>query len=304
MPKRHKKTKKQKLYVLQFILLGLIIVFAVILVQFKPGSTSKTAPYRPVTTVPPDVPNFLKGNAPATPSGALVTQPVRVPILLYHYVEHVRDRGDTIRISLNILPEVFDAQVKTLLDAGYTFITPSDLALVFDGKSILPQKPVILSFDDGYRDFYTDVFPILKKYNVRAIEYVVTGFLDKPNNLKRPQLAEIIGSGLVEIGGHTVDHSALASLSTDRMKFEIEQNKEDLEKEFHIHLVSFAYPYGSFDVRTLREVEQAGYKTAVTTLPGVDMKVKERYLLPRIRPGARTGRYLLDYLTQSKFTAF
>ena len=136
-----------------------------------------------VTVIPIDVQKSIANIKPV--------KQIYVPILLYHYVEYVKDPGDSIRKSLNIIPYIFDQEVKTLKDAGYNFITPKDLADVLDDKNNLPERPVILTFDDGYRDFYTDVFPILKKYQVKAIAYIVPNFLDKPNNLSTWMLKEI-----------------------------------------------------------------------------------------------------------------
>src|SRR5260221_1858640 len=76
--------------------------------------------------------------------------PVNVPILLYHYVEYVKDKRDTIRQSLDIVPKILEEQVQTLLSDSYTPITINDLADYLDGKILLPPKPVILTFDDGY----------------------------------------------------------------------------------------------------------------------------------------------------------
>lgn len=220
----------------------------------------------------------------------------RVPILLHHYVEYVKDQGDTIRKSLNILPYTFDQEVKTLKDAGYVFITTKDLADALDDKITLPPKSVILTFDDGYRDFYTDVFPIIKKYQVRAVAYIVPNFLDKPNNLTTWQLREIAKSGLVEIGAHTMDHSYLRGLSKERVKYEVEESKKYLENIINSRIVSFAYPYGVFDNQAISIVKEAGFTSAVTTISGIYSLDINRFFLYRIRPGGRVGQVLLGLL--------
>ncbi len=234
------------------------------------------------------------------PAKKITPSQLRIPILLYHYVEYVKDRGDKIRISLNIEPHIFEHQVTTLQKAGYTFIIPSDIPDYFEGKQIPPSKPVILTFDDGYRDFYTDVFPILKKYNVKAISYVVPGFLDKPNNLTHKQLKEIKDNGLVEIGAHTVFHTYLRGLNQKRAKFEIEQSKAMLENELGIKVVSFAYPYGAFDLKTIDLVQEAGFKTSVSTVPGVYINLNNLFFIYRLRPGGMVDNVLLNFLEKAK----
>ena len=229
----------------------------------------------------------------------------RVPILIYHYVEYVRDSGDTIRKSLDIIPFIFENQVKTLKDAGYSFITPSDIADILDGKMILPEKPVILSFDDGHPDFYTDVLPILKKYNARAVAYIIPGFLNKLDFMYTWQIENIATmSSMVEIGAHTVHHSYLKGLPKEVAKYEIDESKKMLEDLIHAPVVSFAYPYGAFDAQAEELVSEAGFKTAVTTVPGIEVGAQNRFFIFRIRPGARMGDELLKYLDQSSFRAY
>lgn len=270
------------------IILFLILIFLSIASFFilKDSNFNKHIP--DVVEIPKDVQESIKDVKPQ------IT--LRVPILLYHYVEYVKDQGDTIRKSLNIMPYTFDAEIKTLKDAGYTFITTKDLADALDGEEALPPKSVILTFDDGYRDFYTDVFPILKKYQVKAVAYVVPNFLDKPNNLATWQLKEITASGLVEIGAHTMDHSYLVGLSAQRVRNEVEQSKKFLEKELGIRVVSFAYPYGAFDNTAIDIVKKAGFRSAVTTISGVYALDVNRFFLYRIRPGGLVGQALLSLI--------
>jgi peptidoglycan/xylan/chitin deacetylase (PgdA/CDA1 family) len=224
---------------------------------------------------------------------------VIVPILLYHYVEYVRDSGDTIRKSLDILPNIFVSQVETLQNAGFTFITPSYVSEVINGKKILPKKPIILSFDDGYGDFYTDVLPILERYHVTAVQYVISGFIDHPNYMTSDQLREVIGSGLVEIGCHTMHHPNLKYENVISARQEINGCKHDLKSQFGIDTVSFAYPYGGYNDTTPTLVENAGFTNAVTTNPGVVIAKNNIFLIPRIRPGSRVRDELTGFIERS-----
>lgn len=223
---------------------------------------------------------------------------IDAPILVYHYVEYVTDERDTIRKSLNILPYIFIRQIETLRNAGYTFITASELTDMLDGKIVLPQKPVLITFDDGYRDFYTDVFPILKKYNIKATAYIVSGFLDKLNYIFTEQLKEIARSGLVEIGAHTVHHYSLKGLDALTTKYEIEESKTALEKLIENSVVSFAYPDGSFDIQAMKLVREAGFKSAVTTMHGFEINHDNKYSAYRIHPGNKVDNFLLNFLEQ------
>lgn len=265
---------------------NLPLIFFLVFIIFY--STSLVKPIPDVVELPNDIKESIKNVKPQ--------KSFKVPILLYHYVEYVKDEGDTIRKSLNIIPFIFEQQVKTLRDAGYSFITASDLAGALDDKNSLNPKSVILTFDDGYRDFYTDVLPILKRYQVKAVVYVVPNFFDKPNNLTTWQLKEIIQSGLVEIGAHTMDHSYLTGLDFKKAEYEIVESKKYLEKNFNIPVNTFAYPYGAFDNTTIDIVKKAGFKSAVTIIPGLFTMDVNRFFLYRIKPGARVGLELLNEL--------
>lgn len=238
-----------------------------------------------------------------TEPNAKKTVSLKIPILMYHYVEYVADPGDKIRISLNIPPSVFENQVKTLQDAGYTFLTASEFDDIIGGKMKVPQKPVLLTFDDGYRDFYTDAYPILKKYNVKATQYVIAGFLDRPNHLLTSQLKEIADDRLVEIGAHTMDHVWLRGLDKKTVTYQVEQSKKDLESITGLPVTSFAYPYGAFDQQAIDIVSSAGFRDAVTTVPGVLASEDNKYFLYRLRPGYRVGDSLISYISSDTFAA-
>jgi peptidoglycan/xylan/chitin deacetylase (PgdA/CDA1 family) len=241
-----------------------------------------------VRKFPPDAKKKLEE---ASPSAIF-----RVPILLYHYVEYVRDPKDTIRMSLNINPYIFEEQVKALSDAHYTFMTVKELGEVMDEKKELPKNPVILTFDDGHWDLDTQVLPILKKYHAKATAYIISGFINGSDFLSKAQLLEVIDSGLVEIGAHTAHHISLKGNSLSLVKSEINDSKMMLEKEYHIQVVSFAYPNGAFDLPAAQVVKDDGFSTAVSTVPGIKQNQANRFYLHRLRPGGRMGEFFLNWL--------
>jgi len=229
---------------------------------------------------------------------ASISATFRVPILLYHYVEYVQDKKDTIRQGLNVNPFIFESQIKTLSDAGYTFITAKQLGEVLDGKRVLPKKPVLLTFDDGHFDLDTNVLPILKKYHAKATAYIISGFLGGSDFLSPMQLKDVISSNLVEIGAHTVHHISLKGKFLPIVSFEVNQSKKDIEKNYNVKVVSFAYPGGAFDEQAIEVVKNAGFSTAVSTIPGIAQSNANRFFLFRLRPGYRTGQALLNYINK------
>lgn len=228
----------------------------------------------------------------------------RVPILLYHYVEYVTDKKDSIRQSLNIQPNIFEAQVKTLRDNGYTFMTAKELGEVIDGKRDMPPKPVLLTFDDGHYDLDTVILPILKKYHAKATAYIIPGFIDNPDFLTKAQLQDVVRSQLVDIGAHTVHHAYLKGRILPIVEYEIDQSKKMLENNYHVNVVSFAYPDGAFDQQAIDVVKSAGFTTAVTTIPGIVQTKQNGFFLFRLRPGYRTGHELLNYFNQTEFKPY
>lgn len=307
MNKKRKYTKKQVLLekpsfyashhkqtiILASLLLLLLGLVAFFILQFKPV---KETPKGEVKNLPKDIKKFQ--------TNATFSATFRIPILMYHYVENVQDRKDKFRISLNIPPSIFESQITTLQNAGYTFMTAGEVGEVIDGKRKLPPQPVVITIDDGHWDVYTDILPILKKHNVKATAYIISGFIGGSDFLSKEQLQAVIDSGLIEIGGHTVHHIALANKLAPIVSYEVTDSKQALENAYHIHIVSFAYPDGSFDKQATDLVQKAGYTNAVSTVPGIAQSNINRFYLFRLRPGYRTEQELLQYLEQNSFRAY
>jgi peptidoglycan/xylan/chitin deacetylase (PgdA/CDA1 family) len=307
MIKRHKTSwlKKHRdffwgaLTAIVFILLGVLAFFGIQnYLQARYSAEHPIIETRKslVKDLPPEVKKQLKI---ASPSATF-----RVPILLYHYVEYVQNKKDKLRMELNITPNVFDEQVKTLKDAGYTFMTAKELGEILNGQMQMPDKPVLLTFDDGHWDFATEVLPILKKYNVKATAYIITGFIGGSDFMSQSQLQDVVDSNLVDVGAHTVHHLSLKGQSYLVAQKEIDDSKTWLEDNYHLNVVSFAYPNGSFDLQSVVLVKDDGFTTAVSTVPGVEQNQANRFFMYRLRPGYRTGQNLLDYLQQSYFAAY
>lgn len=279
---------KGKIVVLFFLISAFFLLYRTFNYQVKPVRESSRSEQK---RIPENIKNQLKQP----------DQSYRVPILMYHYVEYVKDKNDTIRQSLNIEPHIFEAQIKTFKDNGYTFLTASELGYIIDNNRPLPPKSVLITIDDGHDDVDTVILPILKKYHAKATAYIITGFIDKPDFMTHAQLVDVINSNLVEIGAHTVDHVALKDKFAPIVTHEVAQSKKDLENEYKIRPVSFAYPNGSFDEQAIKAVKDAGFTTAVSTIPGIQQGEQNKFFLFRIRPGYKSGQELINYLSQDNF---
>lgn len=220
----------------------------------------------------------------------------RVPVLLYHYISENPTKDDTARNGLSTPPAIFKAQLETLKAAGFVTITFDELAAFFDGKTTLPSKPIILTFDDGYVDFYLNAYPILAGSGMKGVVFIPTGLIGGRAYMNWSQVEEIARSPLVTVAAHSIHHYALPKVAFDTMVNEIVESKKILEQHVGYPVNWMAYPYGSFDERVVAAVRKAGYIGAATTLPGVYQYKSRFFYVPRYRAGKRSGQSLLQLL--------
>jgi peptidoglycan/xylan/chitin deacetylase (PgdA/CDA1 family) len=213
---------------------------------------------------------------------------------MYHYIRVPPSRNaDPIGYGLSVTPTDFAAQMDWLAANGYHPITIADIRLYLDGAKPLPDKPVALTFDDGYLDLYTTAFPILKTHRFTATAYIVSGFVGAPNrNVTSDEIVEMDRYG-IEIGAHTFSHQDLTKVSGDRLDYELRASKQALETIVGHPVVDFCYPAGKYDASVIAAVEAAGYASATTTDEGVDHTYGDRFTWARVRVAG--GESLADF---------
>ncbi|MBU3091212.1 polysaccharide deacetylase family protein [Clostridium sp. CF011] len=197
---------------------------------------------------------------PITKKESTVNKPYgkSVPVLMYHSITSGKSDSNSLPI------ETFKEQMKYLKDNGYQTITLTDLYKYFMNQKPLPEKSVVLTFDDGYENNYTAMFPVLKEYNFKAAIFVITSHIDKDHEfMTSKQLLEMDKYG-VDIESHTVNHDKLKSLSKDKQLATLIQSKKDLEKILKKEINFFAYPGGAYNKSAIEAVNEAGYKMAFT----------------------------------------
>ena len=175
---------------------------------------------------------------------------VKVPILLYHNFVTTVPETDPDNFNYINTPESFEENIKTFLENGYTIISMKELALADSGKTELPDKPMIITFDDGYYSNYEYIYPILKQYQVKASIFVVTDKIgqeiDGIKYLGWEQCLEMQNSGLVEIGSHSKKHVFYDKRSVRELLDDVKASYEEIEKYLGKQdLKVFAYPYGA-----------------------------------------------------------
>jgi peptidoglycan/xylan/chitin deacetylase (PgdA/CDA1 family) len=217
-------------------------------------------------------------------SAAFSGKPARVLVLMYHSVRTLTPReAENLAVRrLTVEPTAFEAQVKHLQSLGCTFITASQIPEA-RGQS---GCSVAITFDDGYKDNYTVAFGILKRLNVPATVFVVTGTLGSPRHLSWDQLLEMQAAGL-EIGSHSATHPDLTKLSLAGLRAEILEPKRMLEARLGRAVNSFSYPNGAYNTRVLEATHAAGYTVAFAKEGGAVTASSRILELPRIRVSGR-----------------
>ncbi len=222
---------------------------------------------------------------PGTPGDAQVPpgKPgLQVPIVMYHYIRVNPDARDKMGYNLSVTPDDFRAQMDWLSDNGWHPITLTTLRSYYDGNP-LPSKPIVLTFDDGYLDFYATAFPILQKHHFSAVSYIVAGFIGMPGRyVTAPQIQEMDRAG-IEIGAHTVSHANLTKLSNDSMYHELLDSRIALQAIVGHPVLDFCYPAGNFDARVVQMVAEQGYQSATTTVEGIGHASTDRFTWTRTR---------------------
>lgn len=200
---------------------------------------------------------------------------------MYHYIGYNPNPKDTVRNTLSVTPDKFEAQMSYLAQNGYTPITLDTLYGIFNKQTQAPAKPVVLTFDDGYIDFYTTAFPILRKYNFHAVSFIPTGLMNQGYYMSWAQIKEIQASGLVTFEAHSVTHSNLTSLSTNRLTKELQDSKNVLQSQTGYPVNFIAYPYGASNNLVQQTAQKSGFVGGVGTWFG--KATSPSMNMPRIR---------------------
>ncbi|MEU9991290.1 polysaccharide deacetylase family protein [Streptomyces sp. NPDC048045] len=216
-----------------------------------------------------------------------------VPILMYHAVATAP--GDATR-ALSVAPEAFAEQMALIGDLGLTPVTTADLAARWRTGRPLPERPVLITFDDGYEGVHRHALPVLSKHGFPATLFVSTGWIKGAHDtgggldvmLDWQQVRDLADAG-VEIGGHSHSHPQLDQLDDAALRSELVRSTEIVSGELGSRPVSFAYPYGYSSRRVRRAVREAGYAQALAVGNGLARRAQGPYALRRVTVRRSTG---------------
>lgn len=207
---------------------------------------------------------------------------VHVPILEYHYIRVNPDPRDRLGFNLSVTPPDFQAQMDWLKASGYHPVDLSDLRAYFQKQTPLPARPVVLTFDDGYDDFFTTAFPVLMDHGFKAVSYVVPGFLDHPRYMTTDQVKAIDSAG-IEVGAHTMHHVDLTRQPAAGLTVEIDGSRSALEQITGHQVLDFCYPSGMYNAAVIAATERAGFQSATTEVAGTAHTWADRLTWTRVR---------------------
>lgn len=209
-----------------------------------------------------------------------------VPVICYHSITD----DPKIKNPIVIYKEKLREHLQALKDNGYTTLTMAQLNdYLFKDKPI-PEKSVVITFDDGYKDNYVNAFPILKELNINATIFVIQSYVNQDPYLTADEIKEMSSYG-IDIESHTVSHRRLSELSYEDQLKELKDSKEKLEKLINKPIISIAYPEGKYNEDTKKAFSEVGYSMGFTT---------ERGYADRDDNKAELNRIVVDYTYKPK----
>lgn len=205
-------------------------------------------------------------------------EPEGFPILEYHMVQQ-KTPDDA--YDYNVPVEDFEQQLDYLQQEGYTTISIRDFLRAKKGLQELPEKPVILTFDDGYESNYTELLPILEKRGLKATVFMVTNDIGKKNYLSWQQLKDMENCG-IEIGSHTANHLPLTEMTAEKARDEVKLSKLLMEWNGMKTIYTLSYPNGKYTTELEDMLKEEEYLAAVTGDSGLNTFETDPYQLQRI----------------------
>ncbi|MBT3240444.1 MAG: polysaccharide deacetylase family protein [Chloroflexi bacterium] len=232
--------------------------------------TSTLVPTASSTPSPTDTPTLT----PTATWAFHAAGPLVAPILMYHHVSPDNPG------RYNVNPENFENQMKRLKELGYTSITTNLLIEAVLNGAELPERPIVITFDDGQLSVFEHAFPIMEKYGFIGNVYIVSNYLEVEDYMGKTELLELVDAGW-EVGSHSASHADLTGEGIDLGK-ELGISKDTLEKTLGIKITTLAYPFGTVNERVVNKAYNYGYYGALGVAEGVEHTRNSIFYLNRI----------------------
>jgi peptidoglycan/xylan/chitin deacetylase (PgdA/CDA1 family) len=251
-------------------------------VPFKTDESSKTLPVLPAPSL-------------SIPRASVILGKKQVPILCYHQIRDWKPTDSRLSRTYIVPPDVFAAQMRMLADSGYHTISPDQLYAYLISGSRLPEKPIMLSFDDTDLDQYTTGYPVMKKYGFKGVFFIMTVSLGRPHYMSRDQVRTLSDEGNT-IGSHTWDHHNVKKYEGNDWIKQLDKPTKQLEQITGKNIRYFAYPFGLWNEAAFPELKTRGFVAAFQLNEKAD-PVDPLYSIRRIIvPGTWNGGALHQWI--------
>ncbi|MDD2772319.1 MAG: polysaccharide deacetylase family protein [Elusimicrobiales bacterium] len=228
-------------------------------------------------------------------------------VLMYHKIG-TPPKGPNLG-TLWVSSEMFAKQVDYLLKHGFTPVLFRDIVAAQRGGKALPEKPVLITFDDGYKNNYTQAYRILKEKGAKGNIFLVYNTMEKNNEWHNPdtepwlpmlswaEVNEMLASGVMDMGSHTMNHANLAKIPLEKAGWEMRESKKRLEEKLGHEIPCFAYPYGSgaFVPEVRKLALEAGYLFDFSVRQGISPWPWTQDMGPVKRIFVRGDDFMLDF---------
>ncbi|MBD7911924.1 MULTISPECIES: polysaccharide deacetylase family protein [Clostridium] len=279
---KHSQRNKKPIFIFSIILGILIIALSIFFI-----TNNKTSDKEPEVTSNSNVEeNDIPKESETTPKVEnrfeglpLTSEDIGIPVLYYHSV--LPDSEVKQKNEVTISPEKLKEELQLVKSLGYTTLTMSEVNDYILNNKEIPQKSILITFDDGYTDNYAHAFPILKELNMKATVFVISSGIDSGYYMSTAQLKEMSDYG-IDIESHTVNHVHLNTLTYEQQLKELKDSKAKIESVTNKPVLSIAYPFGDFNENSKKASIDAGYSLAFTTNLGLANKTDNRVALDRI----------------------
>lgn len=286
-----KNTKRKSKLPITIAILILILISLLLLIYFKNQNSNnnndKISNINNEETKSPST-DTLQNNIPVDrfEGLTLTDENIGIPVLYYHSVDP--SEANEVIIS----PDKLKEQLTYIKDSGYTTLTMKEVYDYILNNKPIPEKSILITFDDGYMDNYVNAFPILKELDMKATIFVIANGIDDGYYMSSEQLKEMSDYG-IDIESHTFSHGHLDTMSYEEQLQELKSSKEIIEGITGKTVLSVAYPFGDYNEDSIRASRDAGYALSFTTNRGLADRDDNPLSLDRI--------YVSSYYTMDEF---
>jgi peptidoglycan/xylan/chitin deacetylase (PgdA/CDA1 family) len=299
---RHARRRRRRIVVSLAVLAATgAAAAAVVLAERAPPNKRAVAPPRTVHGGTSGAP-ARRSPRPATVVATLAparARAVAVPILMYHVIAPPIETAPY--PGLYVPPAEFRAQMRALARAGFHAVTLDRVRAAWLGGATLPTKPIVISFDNGYRTQYTEALPVLRRLGWPAVENLqLSGLPPSEGGLTQRQIRGLVDAGW-ELDTQGYNHADLITLDAQQLRFQIADTRSRLRRLYGVPVNWFCYPSGHYNATVVAAVAAAGFVGSTTVVPGWARRTENPYELPRLRVlGGTSPQDLLALITATE----